>query len=447
MSSRASEAPAPSLRRRLLVLVLAAITVVSAFQAASAYRTALRSADALFDQQLQQFARSIEAGVPLVAGDLRLYEFLVQVWGPDGLQIYRSHARRLPAASIIGFSDATLDGVRYRIYLLKTGDRTIQVAQDLDARRARARGLALDAMLPVALLAPVLMLAVWLIVRLSFAPLERMRLQVARREAEDLSPLPEPGVPREILPLVRELNLLFDRVDAAFASQRHFVADAAHELRSPLAALKLQVQALRGLPPGPQQDDRIARLHEGLERAIRLLSQLLLLARMESDAPGDSPRERVDLQAVCREAIADVLPQAHAARLDVGLETPAVEARVRGEPESLRILLRNLLENAVKFAPAGGRVDVALAADARGSTLRVEDSGPGIPEEERRRVFDRFYRGADGLDGPGSGLGLAIVQAIARRHGASVRLDTSQRLGGLAVEVVFPPGTGGLSEA
>lgn len=440
MSSRATETPshAPSLRRRLLGLVLAAITVVSAFQAASAYRTALHNADALFDQQLQQFARSIEAGAPPVPGDMRLYEFEVQVWGPGGLEIYRSHARPMPATSVIGFSDAVLEGVRYRIYLLKSGERTIQVAQDLDARRDRARGLALEAMLPVAVLAPVLMLAVWLIIRLSLAPLERMRHQVAGRPADDLSPLPEGGVPRELLPLVRELNLLFGRVDAAFASQRHFVSDAAHELRSPLTALNLQAQALRDLPPGPQQDAAIAGLQQGIARAIHLLSQLLLLARMEGEQPVDGPVQNVDLQAVCRDAITEVLPQAHARQVDLGLATPDAEAGALGQPDALRILLRNLLENAVKFAPEGGRVDVTIEAAPHASTLRVEDSGPGIPPEERLRVFDRFYRGGAASDHPGSGLGLAIVQAIAARHGASVRLGDAERLGGLRVEVAFP---------
>ena len=440
MSSPATDAAAhaPSLRRRLLGLVLAAITVVSAFQAASAYRTALRNADALFDQQLQQFARSIEAGAPLGPGDMRLYEFVVQVWGPGGLQIYRSHAGPMPATSVIGFSEAVLEGVRYRIYLLKSGERTIQVAQDLDARRARARGLAIEAMLPVAVLAPVLMLAVWLIIRLSLAPLERMRRQVSGRPAEDLSPLPEAGVPQELLPLVRELNLLFGRVDAAFASQRHFVSDAAHELRSPLTALNLQAQALRDLPPGPRQEAAITGLQDGIARAIRLLSQLPLLARMKSQQPADGPALDVDLQAVCREGIADVLPQAHAREVDVGLETPDTAAVVRGQPDALRILLRNLLENAVKFAPPGGRVDVSIEATPHASTLRVEDSGPGIPREERRRVFDRFYRGGGATDHPGSGLGLAIVQAIAKRHGATVTLQDSERLGGLRVELAFP---------
>jgi two-component system, OmpR family, sensor kinase len=172
-----------------------------------------------------------------------------------------------------------------------------------------------------------------------------------------------------------------------------------------------------------------------MDRAIALLSQLLLLARAESD--DGAAWEEVELQALCRDSVADVLPQAHRKGIDLGLQAPEAALSVRGQAEPLRILLRNLLDNAVKFTPAGGRVDIVAGSDAGQVVLRVEDSGPGIPPEERERVFDRFYRAA-GSDTPGSGLGLAIVRAIARRHDAQVRLDRSPTLGGLQVELRFP---------
>lgn len=435
MSSPATDARAPSLRRRLLWLVLAAIALASAVQALTAYRTALRNADALFDLQLQQLAQSIDAGVPLLPGEAQVFDFSVQVWGPGGVRLFRSQGIELPQPSVLGFSELRVADTDYRVYRLDTGRRTIQVAQDLDARRARARGLALRAVLPVLLLAPLLMAAVWALITSSLAPVERVRRQVAARPAEDLSALPETGLPAEVQPLVRELNALLRRVAAAFDSQRHFVADAAHELRSPLTALKLQAQALRQLPPGPEQQAALARLDEAIERAIALLSQLLQLARADSDA--DPRRASTDLQEVCRDVIGEMLPQAHRRNVDLGMHTPEASVVVRGEAEPLRSLLRNLVGNAVKYTPAGGRVDVSLQALASGVLLQVEDSGPGIPEAERERVFDRFYRGS-GHDAPGSGLGLAIVQAIARRHGAQVRLGRSERLGGLLAEVRFP---------
>lgn len=435
MSSRARDAAAPpSLRRRLLWLVLAAIALASAVQAASAYRTALRNADALFDSHLQQLAQSIDAGVPLLPAQGRAYEFSIQVWGPGGVRMFHSQGFELPMPGVIGFSDVTVAGTDYRVYRLDTGQRTIQVAQDLDARRARARTLAVRAVLPVLLLAPLLMLAVWWLITASLAPVERIRRQVAGRRTEDLSPMPETEVPAEVLPLVRELNRLFERVDAAFASQRHFVADAAHELRSPLTALKLQAQALRAPAPEADRASALQRLEEGIDRAIGLLSQLLLLARVESGDRGDE--ETIELEAVCRDAVAEVLPQAQRKGVDLGLQA-AEQVSVRGQPEPLRILLRNLLDNAVKFSPVGGRVDIRILSENGTPVLSVEDNGTGIAEVERRRVFDRFYRGS-GRDEPGSGLGLAIVQAIARQHGAEVRLGRSPGLGGLQVEVRFP---------
>jgi two-component system, OmpR family, sensor kinase len=433
----AASAPVHSLRRRLLWLVLAAIAFASILQASSTYRTALQQADEMFDYHLQEVARSVHAGVPFAPGEDQ-YDFFVQIWGPDGAQIFRSRGAALPTQAVLGFSDTTFNGVRYRVYSLLTPEHTIQIAQDLDARQARAQALALRAVLPIALLAPLLMMAVgWLISR-SLAPVERMRKQVAGRAADDLSPLPDAGLPLEVLPLVRELNLLFERVRRAFTAQQEFVADAAHELRSPLTALKLQAQALRRAHDEGSREAAITRLNDGIDRAIQLMGQLLVLAREDGEADAAERSQRVELQEVARQAVADVLPNAQAKRIDIGLASAEPSVWVRGQPEPLRILLRNLLDNAVKYTPDGGQVDITLAMPQGVASLAVEDSGPGIPEAERERVFDRFYRTPDAR-ATGSGLGLAIVKAIAGRHGASVLLGSSAKLGGLKAEVRFPP--------
>jgi two-component system, OmpR family, sensor kinase len=432
-----SRRAAHSLRRRLLWLVLAAIAFVSVLQASTAYRTALRQADAMFDYHLQELARSVHGGVPLApGGDTPLFDFQVQVWGPDGAQIFRSNGATLPSQAVLGFSDMSIRGARYRVYSLQTPEHTIQVAQDLDARQARARALALRAALPMALLGPLLMMAVWWLISRSLAPVERVRRQVAGRPADDLSPLPAEGLPQEVLPLVTELNLLFERVRLAFAAQHQFVADAAHELRSPLTALKLQAQALRRAPDEANRQAAVSRLNDGIDRTIQLVSQLLALAREQSERAPAANWQRIELGDLARQAVADVLPQAKARRIDIGLVT-SEPVWVRGQSEALHILLRNLLDNAVKYSPEGGQVDVSLNDDPA-PRLTVEDSGPGIAQDERERVFDRFYRVA-GAQASGSGLGLAIVKTIATRHGATVQLDRSQRLGGLKVELVFPP--------
>jgi len=425
---------APSLRRRILWLVLAMIAVVSVLQATSAYRSALVEADRMFDYHLQEVARSVHGGLPFSPRDDAV-EFSVRIWSPDGVELYRSGVRQMPSQAVLGFSDAMVDGVRYRIYSLRTPENTIQIAQDLDARSERARSLAWRAVLPIVLLAPILMLAVWWLIESALAPVQRMRKQVAARAASDLSPLPTRGLPEEVLPLVAEINLLFERLQQARSAQQQFIADAAHELRSPLAALKLQAQALRKNMDDAARQDAIGRLNEGMERAIDLSGQLLVLAREEAGEA--SPQgDTVNLEQLAREVVTEVLPQAQARGIDIGLE-PGASLSIRGQRQALHVLLRNLLGNAIKYTPQGGTVDIRIELVSDGAQLIVEDSGPGIAEAQRGRVFDRFYR-VPGTDAQGSGLGLAIVKAVAERHGAQVELSSSARLGGLRVAVRFP---------
>ncbi len=444
MSTGARPSRPHSLRARLLGLVLACILVGSAVLAGTAYRGALREADAMNDLHLQQVAQSLRANVPFGAlgglGGGADLDLLVQIWGPDGAELYRSARVPLPQRAVLGFSDVTQDGVRYRVYSIQTPLQTVQIAQDLDARQRRARAQALRATLPALLTGPLLMLAVaWVIAR-TLAPVERMRRQVAARAADDWEPLPDDRLPDEVRPLVQELNLLFGRTRQAFAAQRQFVADAAHELRSPLTALKLQAQALGRAPDDAARAVAVGRLSQGIDRAIALVGQLLDLARQDAgggSSAATAPPAAVPLDALVRQAVADAVPLAKARGIDIGV--PQLDtSRVTAHADALAMLLRNLLDNAVKFTPTGGRIDVCLADAPGGARLTVDDSGPGIPEEERARVFDRFYRSPDAAAG-GSGLGLAIVEAVARRHGAALRLDRAPQLGGLRVEVRFPP--------
>lgn len=448
------KAPAShSLRRRLLWFVLVAILLAAVLQAVTAYRGALQQADAMFDDHLQQVARSMRSGAPLGmplkdSDDDAGFDLYVQIWGQDGTPIFRSTHSALPPRAVLGFSDVEANGNRYRVYSLQTPLQTVQIAQNLSARTARARALAARAVLPFILLTPLLMLAVWWVISRSLAPIERARRQVASRAADDFSPLADTDLPDEVRPLVDELNLLFGRVRGAFDAQRNFVADAAHELRSPLTALKLQAQALRRADDEPAaREAGIARLNQGIDRAIRLVEQLLTLAREEASlAQTDAVAGPIDLQDMVRLAVADVLPLAAHKHIDLGLadneeDQPVQPVLVTGQREALRMMLRNLLENAVKYTPESGRVDVSLQLqpDSNGSKgqclLTVEDSGPGIAPEDRSRVFDRFYRSSDLAPETGSGLGLAIVKTIADRHGATLQLDASPRLGGLRVQI------------
>ncbi|ALK98401.1 histidine kinase [Massilia sp. WF1] len=436
-----------SLRGRLLWYLLAAITIAAVAQASIAYRSALADADQIFDYHMQQMALSLRSRVPLAnseeAGNVDTPltgndDLVVQVWSPDGVQVFRSvsHAR-LPQRAVLGFSNVRANGTTYRIFSIQTNNQTVQVAQDLAVRRSMASSLALRTLGPIAVMMPILMLVVWWVVSGSLEPVARVRKQLASRQADDLSPVSDAGLPDEVRPLVQELNLLFGRVRQAFDTQQTFVADAAHELRTPLAALKLQVQSLeRSDSRADSLEARklaVSRLSAGIERATRLVEQLLVLARQEASA---APHQPVVLADLAKRAVADLIGVAQNKHIDLGLQR-ADGGEVEGQPEALMILLRNLVDNAIKYTPAGGTVDVSVAAEQGAMSVTIEDSGPGIPAEERERVFDRFYR-VPGSEAAGSGLGLAIIKAIAERHGATLVLGESERLKGLAATVRFP---------
>jgi two-component system OmpR family sensor kinase len=434
-----------SLRGRLLWYLLAAITIAALAQASIAYRTALRDADQIFDYHMQQMALSLRSNTPLSASaqgpgyadpDSGNDDLVLQVWSPDGVQVFHSVSRaRLPQRAVLGFSNVRANGTTYRVFSIQTNNQTVQVAQDLSVRSNMARNLALRTLGPIAVMMPILMLVVWWVVSGSLEPVDRVRSQVASRQADDLSPVSENGLPDEVQPLVGELNLLFGRVRTAFDAQQDFVAHAAHELRTPLAALRLQAQSLDRADNPEARKVAVARLTAGIDRATRLVEQLLVLARQEASAAGGAAPHPVDLAGLARRAVADLAAVAQARGVDLGLQE-AEPATVQGQPDALNILLRNLVDNAVKYTPAGGTVDVAVRNVAGGVVLSVEDSGPGIAPEERERVFDRFYRIA-GSEAAGSGLGLAIIKSIAERHGARLALGQSERLGGLAATVTF----------
>ena len=437
--------PAPSLRARLTGALLLAVLAFAALQAAVTYRTARAETEALFDAQMQRIALSLSGS--LGAGALSddapaaetpaAREMIIQIWRADGVMLYRSpQGRLLPPQTVIGFSDTVAGGEPYRIYALRTATQVVQVAQQTEARGRMAGQLALRAVLPVALLAPVLMLIVWWVVGRAIGPIERVRRQVAARRPDDLAPLPTAGLPAEVRPLVGEMNGLLTRLSAAWDALTHFTADAAHELRSPLAALRLQAQSLQRAPDDATRAIATERLLAGIDRATRLVEQLLALARQEAAGEG-AELVSLDLTALARNALADAEPEAARHAIALTLDAPTAHVVLRADEAALAVLLRNLLGNALRHTPPGGQVRVGVREEASVIDLTVEDSGPGIAPDERARVQDRFYR-VPGTPGHGSGLGLAIVRAIAERHGAALTLDASPTLGGLRVMLRWP---------
>jgi two-component system OmpR family sensor kinase/two-component system sensor histidine kinase QseC len=429
-----------SIRVRLLLSLLAMLALAALVMGIVTYRNVLEQTEALFDYQLRQMALSLRDQGEIASSQAdaladEQLDFVVQIWTVDGRSIYASRRHTsLPERALLGLADINVNGQVWRTYGVATHDRVIQVAQPLQSRRQLAANAALRSVEPLLYIAPLLALAIWWLAAQTLKPLRRVAAGVRERDAQSLQPLPTDGLPEEVAPLVQALNALLQRLDGSLATQRALVSDAAHELRSPLTALKLQMQLLQRAADDASRDAAIGALAAGIDRAVRIVEQLLQLARSEAGA-APVPFEPLDLAAVARDAVAATVPYAHArgSTLELIADSPVT---MRGDAAALAVLVRNLADNAVRYAPPGARVEVRVSVDDGAPLLQVDDSGPGVPAEDRERVFGRFYRrGAS--DEPGTGLGLAIVQGIAQRHGARVTLGDSA-LGGLRVQVTFP---------
>lgn len=433
-----------SLRRRLLVWLFAAISLGVLIQAAVSYRVALDEVGLISDYHMEQMALAIKSGLPPPAMPESLdtddvsdgFDLTIQAWNHKGERVLGSSksAQSMPTNVTLGFSNLTKDGRHFRVFFIKHQHGLIQVTHDIHARNLLAQRVAWRTSLPILLMAPLLLLGVWYLVSKSLKPVERSRAQVANRSFSDLSELPTQGLPQELLPFVIEINQLFDRIAQHLSSQRNFIADAAHELRSPLAALRLQIQSLQRTNNESDRQLASQRLLAGIDRSTRLVEQLLSLARQE--APDAAVQVPVDLEQIVKLAIADLLPLAQERGIDLGCEQISAMSGY-GHPLAVRMLLQNLLENAIKYTPSPGMVNVSLLTEGSNAVLQIEDSGPGIPVHEHTRIFDRFYR-LHTSDATGSGLGLAIVKAITDRQNIGIELGQSNALGGLMVRLIFP---------
>ena len=429
-----------AIRTRLLVWLLSAVTAGGLSAVVTTYQSALSAADEVFDEQLQQTAISLrdqafEFALPpqLPASDTR-NSVVVQVWSPSGVRVYLSEMYKyLPGLGKPGFSNVKANDGNWRVFALPSRGYVVQVAQPLAVRQKRAAALAVRTLLPYVLMLPVLGIAIWLIVGTQLKPLEKVAALVRQRQPDALEPLPVAELPDEVRPLVGALNDLLARLRSALEAQQEFVADAAHELRTPLTAIRLQLQLAERAADNAERNAAFGELKGGIDRATRLVEQMLTLARQEA---AQTATESVALDELAREVVGELAPLADARHQDLGI-TDAMSLAVRGNPNALRTLLRNLADNAIRYTPEGGRVDVSVGRLEQTPFLRVTDTGSGIPARERERVFNRFYRRI-GSGAPGTGLGLAIVRSIAEGHGATVELADNPAGPGLQVTVRFP---------
>jgi len=446
---------APSLRGDLLRWSLGALGVGSLVLVLVAYVVTLEEMNEVLDQNLQEVAASVAqyhagaridhpVGVALQAGDTTSdhADLITQIWRPNGTLVFASSERfRLPFSVTPGAHQRQVGGWEWRTYTVVESDAVIQVAQRTSARHQMARESASKLVVPLAVLAVLLGVLLAVALRRGMRPLDEATLQMAQRNALTLEPIDERAMPREILPLVRAFNDLMRRLAEAFETQRRFVADAAHELRSPVAALRLQLQLLDRAADDSARAAATAQLRLGIDRSQRLVEQLLQLSRAQPE--GETlTMEEVRLDELVQSVVAEFDLEAERRGIDLGARTDR-GLTVRSDAYQLRILLNNLVRNALRYPPAGSRVDmVATRLDGRPALL-VIDNGPGIEVGERERVFDRFHRGDGALarhsDPSGSGLGLAIVRVIAERTGATVSLHSAPGGTGLEVRVVFSP--------
>jgi two-component system, OmpR family, sensor kinase len=443
----------PSIRRRLMIWVLGALSLGAPLLVFAAYLLTLAEIDEVLDDSLRQTAllladRDLARTLPAEpaagsASPLDTESMLVAIARrPDGALLFSSQpATSLSFSVTPGASMQRANDAMWHVFTVVQDDRIVQVAQPASVRRESAAEAASQLLLP--LFALVAMIGVLLVIALrrGLQPLRTTGAALADRSASSLAPLDLHDVPLEFQPLVRALNDLLQRLSTAFEAQRNFVADAAHELRSPVTALQLQVQILERSRDPVEQAEITRALAAGIGRTRRLIEQLLYLSGAVADEPAGVPpvRERVGLGDLARAVVVRWSLDAERRQIDLGADV-VNEATVVGDAAQLDVLLSNLVDNALRHARRTGVVDIVAGTFEGAPTLRVIDDGPGIPEAERARVFDRFYRSPEAAARAetGSGLGLAIAKAIAGRHRASISLHGGPDGVGLEVRVVFP---------
>lgn len=441
-----------SLKQRLSLGVLAVVAAVWLATAAYSYWDARHEVNEILDAHLAQSASLIVAqvGHDLEEIDLehapktdkRARRVAFQIW--ERGTVLRLHSADASSSRLSrreeGYSNATIDGKRWRVFSTWDAKRRflVQIAERDEARREIAAGIATNLLLPLLFALPILALFVWLSIGRAVLPLNRLGRDAETRRADDLRPFAPEGAPREVVPLVRSLNRLFERVGRLIENERRFTADAAHELRTPLAALKTQAQVAKGASDDAARQHALDGVIEGCDRATRLVEQLLTLARLEPDAA--RPSGKCELVGLAREVIAELAPFALARDVDIELRR-SEPVSVEGNRELLSVLLRNLVDNAVRYSQHGSSVKVDVLMAGERATVSVTDEGPGVAPEERARLGERFYR-VLGTGESGSGLGLSIVRRIAELHSARPRFEEGDNGKGLRVIVEFPSAVG-----
>jgi len=455
--------PATSLRQRLMAGLVVSLVLWSLCSSAVAYLLARHFTTQAYDRSLRASILDITRQIKLVNGQptielppaaLEMLEWneldrvYYRVVAASGQELAGNAKLPLPPMRLNDterYYDAQLDGANVRVAVAAKvlpgyqEPLRVIVAETTDARRAITRKILVATLLIEGLLVVLVLAGIWLVVGRGLAPLGQLREDIARRSDHDLSPIDAGSTPGEVRPLIDALNGLFARLESALASHRRFVANAAHQLRTPLAGLHTQTELALRETDAQAVRRTLEQVHQASGRASHLINQLMSLARLEPRSGRPLQAVQLDLNELVRAVTAHWVPRALTAGIDLGFEPSGYALRILGDRLLLEELLGNLIDNAVRYTSAGGEATVRVGEQDKSPVLSVEDTGPGIPEDERALVLERFHRGRNTQQSPGSGLGLAIVREIAQTHGASVHVEPGAHGRGTAVRVKFPP--------
>lgn len=430
-----------SIRRNLVQWLVGGLALGAVAVLAGTYALTRQQIGGLFDDELRQVALAVHLQEEWVQRRVRIarpgFSVSVRAYDQSGRLYFETALPSLPADAPQTFDEGfgwldTSEG-RWRMYTHVTPEGIVQVGQPVATRDVLARELSLPVLMPMLLLIPLLAALIAWVLQRGLAPLRETSQRVSDRDASRLDPLPTEPVPQELLPLVEQINALLARLSSSLDAQRRFLADAAHELRSPVAALALQAQLAERAQTPQARAAAFEELKRGTERTRRLVQQLLDFARLEPGVRSE-PEAPVDMASLAREVVGSHAARADELGVDLGADAPAL-AYVLGNQSELRSLIANLVDNALRYAPPGSSVTVSAMVFQDSIELAVVDEGPGIPAGERERVFQRFHRVA-GDPTAGSGLGLSIAKAITDRHHGSIRLEDARP--GLAAKVSLP---------
>lgn len=417
-----------SLRSRIVFMLVNALIVSGLVTVWATYHTTRTELSAVFDEQLKQTALALveKGGIEdfrhvVIVGQSPTHQLLVQIYDSHSNKLYLSSPHKpLPLAERQGFSDFTLDqDEQWRQYTSTIGAKIIQVAQPVKIRSDLAVSAAMHIVQPLMVLIPFLAIAIWFVIVQSLQPLNKTARAIALRSPTSMTPIATEGLPYELKSLVEALNSLMARLGESLSAQQRFASDAAHELRTPLAAIKLQAQLLSRAKTDELRAKYTERLQQGVARGVRLVQQLLTIARLDPDA-AHKPMTSVDLAAIATSVAEDLSISAEGKNIALSAHVEPIS--VMGMEDALRLLITNLTDNAIRYTPEGGRIEIAVAPEGNGAAITITDNGPGIAPEERKRVFERFYR-ALGTKVSGTGLGLAIVARIVQLHAGTIAIE------------------------